>query len=553
MKTSSLKTEKPGPSLAAIHLHVRGMSCASCADRIGKTLRGLHGVIDASVNFATREVTVSYLPAVIAPRFMQESVAALGYEMIGIEDTEDPLENQERLSEEATRELRRRWITGIVLSLPIFLLHHWGLLGLNHLFAIPHRAGVLAQLALCTPVQFYVGLPFYRGAWGAARQRTSNMNTLIAVGTTAAYLYSVTAVFFPGLLEVSGYTAEVYFETAAAIIVLILTGRVLEDRARGQTSDAVRSLMRLTPRTTRVVRQGREADIPMDQVVVGDRIVVRPGESIPVDGRILEGASTVDESMITGESIPVEKGPGDRAIGGTINRSGSFHFLAEAVGKETVLARIVKMVREAQGSKPPIARLADRVAGVFVPSVMGISVVTFLVWFAVGPEPRLTYALLAFVAVLIIACPCALGLATPTSVMVGTGVGAGHGILVRKGASLETASKIDTLLLDKTGTLTRGIPIVTDILPSAGLASSDLLRMAASAEKGSEHPLARAVLHEAETKGITVILIPVAAGVLYPSFGILLSPVFAAAAMGLSSVTVVTNALRLKNFRFTHV
>lgn len=553
MKTNSLKTEKPGPSLAAIHLPIRGMSCASCADRIGKTLRGLHGVIDASVNFGTREVTVSYLPAVIGPGFMQESVAALGYEMIGIEDTEDPLEVQNRLSEEATHELRRRWITGIVLSLPILLLHHWGLLGLNHLFAIPHRAGALAQLALCTPVQFYVGLPFYRGAWGAARHRTINMNTLIVVGTTAAYLYSVTAVFFPGLLEVSGCTAEVYFETAAAIIVLILTGRVLEDRARGQTSDAVRSLMRLTPRTTCVVRQGREADIPMDQVVVGDRIVVRPGESIPVDGRILEGASTVDESMITGESIPVEKGPGDRVIGGTMNRSGSFHFMAEAVGKETVLARIVKMVREAQGSKPPIARLADRVAGVFVPSVMGISVITFLVWFAVGPEPRLTYALLAFVAVLIIACPCALGLATPTSVMVGTGVGAGHGILVRKGASLETAGKIDTLLLDKTGTLTRGIPIVTDILPRAGLASSDLLRMAASAEKGSEHPLARAVLHEAETKGITVPLIPVAAGVLYPSFGILLSPVFAAAAMGLSSVTVVTNALRLKNFRFTHV
>ncbi|MEK6776385.1 MAG: heavy metal translocating P-type ATPase, partial [bacterium] len=483
---------------------VKGISCASCADRIEKTLRGLHGVIDASVNFGTREVTASYLPVVIDQQRMQEALSSIGYEMTGIEVPGDPLENQERLSEEATRELRRRWITGIVLSLPILLLHHWGLLRLNHLFALPHRAGALVQLVLCTPVQFYVGLPFYRGAWGAARHRTTNMNTLIAVGTTSAYLYSVTAVFFPGLFEVSGYTAEVYFETAAAIIVLILTGRVLEDRARGQTSEAVRKLMRLTPKTTRVFRQGKETAIPIEQVVAGDRIVVRPGERIPVDGRILEGASTVDESMLTGESLPVEKGPGDRIIGGTMNRSGSFHFMAEAVGKETVLARIVKMVREAQGSKPPIARLADRVAGVFVPSVMGISVVTFLVWFSVGPEPRLTYALLAFVAVLIIACPCALGLATPTSVMVGTGVGAGHGILIRKGAALETAEKVDTLLLDKTGTLTMGIPIVTDILPRSGLASSDLLRMAASAEKGSEHPLARAVIQEAEREGMTV-------------------------------------------------
>jgi Cu+-exporting ATPase len=330
------------------------------------------------------------------------------------------------------------------------------------------------------------------------------MNTLITVGTSAAYLYSAAATFFPGLFEVSGYTAAVYYETAAAIIVLILTGRVLEDRAKGKTSDAVRKLMKLTPKTARLIREGEEQEIPLDQVVVGDRILVRPGEQMPVDGRIIKGSSTVDESMVTGESIPVDKGPGDRVVGGTINRSGFFEFQAEAVGRDTVLSHIVEMVREAQASKPPIARLADRVAGIFVPAVIAVSLVTFIIWFTVGPEPRLTYSLLAFVAVLIIACPCSLGLATPTSIMVGTGVGAEMGILIRKGAALERAGKIDTLILDKTGTLTMGTPVVTDLIPAGGMEPDEILRLAASAEKGSEHPLAHAVVDEAGRRGMTV-------------------------------------------------
>jgi Cu+-exporting ATPase len=393
---------------------------------------------------------------------------------------------------------------GILLSLPIVILHHWRMLGLDRVIHVPHQVSAVIQFLLCTPIQFYVGLPFFIGAWGAARHGTTNMNTLITVGTSAAYLYSAAATFFPGLFEVSGYTAAVYYETAAAIIVLILTGRVLEDRAKGKTSDAVRKLMKLTPKTARLIREGEEQEIPLDQVVVGDRILVRPGEQIPVDGRIIKGTSTVDESMVTGESIPVDKDPGDRVVGGTINCSGFFQFQAEAVGRDTVLSHIVEMVREAQASKPPIARLADRVAGIFVPAVIAVSLVTFIIWFTVGPEPRLTYSLLAFVAVLIIACPCSLGLATPTSIMVGTGVGAEMGILIRKGAALERAGKIDTLILDKTGTLTMGTPVVTDLIPAGGMEPDEILRLAASAEKGSEHPLAHAVVDEAGRRGITV-------------------------------------------------
>jgi len=481
---------------------VSGISCASCVEKIEKALKALPGMVEASVNFGTEEVSVTYLPGVTGHSAMLNALKAAGY---GIPETgveEDALEREERLRREAYQSLRKRWILGILLSLPILFLHHWKLLGLDRLIVIPDRVSALIQGVLCTPVQFYVGFSFYSGAVSAARHRSTNMNTLIAVGTSSAYIYSVIATLFPHLFEVSGYRAEVYYETAAAIIVLILTGRLLEARARGRTSEAVRRLLGLAPKTARVMRNGQEQEIPLEQVQVGDRIVVRPGERIPVDGIVVQGGSSVDESMVTGESIPVEKGAGDPVIGGTINQRGAFQFEAGAVGQETVLARIVAMVREAQGSKPPISRLADRVAAVFVPAVIAAAVCTFLVWFVVGPQPRLTYSLLAFVSVLIIACPCALGLATPTSIMVGTGVGAEHGVLIRKGAALELLRNVDTLVLDKTGTLTLGRPQVVDLLPAAGTAEEELLRIAASIERKSEHPLARAVLEEAEKRGI---------------------------------------------------
>jgi Cu+-exporting ATPase len=485
-------------------LPVSGMGCVSDIGTIERSLNGLPGLVHVSANFGTGEASVTYLPGETSLQEMREALNLHGFDIPPIDEGEDVLELEERVREGAYRDLKIRWILGILLSVPILFLHHWELFGGDRFFEIPRKVSAVIQLLLCTPVQFYVGLPFYTSALGAARHKTANMNTLIAVGTSAAYLYSLTATFFPRLFEISGYRAEVYYETAAAIIVLILTGRLLEARAKGKTSEAVKKLMGLAPKTAHVVRNGKDEEILLEQVIVDDEIVVRPGERIPVDGTVTRGASSVDESMVTGESIPVDKEEGDGVIGGTMNQSGTFRFRAEAVGKETVLARIIEMVHQAQGSKPPIARIADRVAGIFVPFVIGTAVLTFLIWFAVGPEPRLTYALLSFVSVLIISCPCALGLATPTSIMVGTGVGAEKGILIRQGSALETAGKIDTLILDKTGTLTTGRPRVTDLIPNGEMTSEELLTLAASAEKGSEHPLGRAVRDEAERIGLSL-------------------------------------------------
>ncbi|MEJ7652334.1 MAG: heavy metal translocating P-type ATPase, partial [Chloroflexia bacterium] len=320
-----------------------------------------------------------------------------------------------------------------------------------------------ASLLIATPVQFWAGRGFYRAAWAAARHGASNMNTLIAVGTTAAYLYSLVVVVAPDALMAADVMPEVYFDTAIVIIGLILLGRWLEVRARGRTSEAIRRLVGLQPRTARVIRDGREDDVPISLVVLGDEVVVRPGERVPVDGVVLSGASAVDESMISGESLPVEKAPGAEVVGGTVNTTGSFTFQATRVGRDTVLAQIVRLVERAQGSKPPIQRLVDVVASYFVPAVIGLSLLTFAAWYAFGPEPRLTFALLNFVAVLIIACPCALGLATPTAIMVGTGKAAERGILIRDAAALERAYKTTTVVLDKTGTLTAGKPVVTDV------------------------------------------------------------------------------------------
>lgn len=357
---------------------------------------------------------------------------------------------------------------------------------------------------LATPVQFWVGWQFYRGFFIALRNRIANMDTLIAIGTSSAYFYSVVATFFPQIFRGAGLAADVYFDTASAIITLILLGRLLEARARGGASEAIKKLMGLRAKTARVVRGSEEVDVPIENVAVGDIVVVRPGEKIPVDGIVVEGRTSIDESMVTGESMPVAKEVGDSVIGATINKFNSFKFRATKVGKETVLSQIIELVLRAQGSKAPIQRLADKVTAIFVPAVLGIALVTFVVWLIFGPAPVLTLAVLNFVAVLIIACPCALGLATPTAIMVGTGVGAANGILIKDAESLEIAHKVNAVVLDKTGTITVGKPALTDIVSFGQLPENEILYLAASAEKNSEHPLGAAIVEAAKNKNIAL-------------------------------------------------
>ncbi len=500
----AIKDQGYGATVAKQTLPIKGMTCASCAARVKEALGSLDGVLAADVNFATERATVEYIPSQVGVREFKRAVKDAGYEVVTAAEGEDVVEKERREREAAYRKLKRKLFIGAALAVPVFILVFWEKLGLDALFTIPRQTSFFVQFLLETPVQFWVGWQFYTGAVAAARHRTSNMNTLIAVGTSAAYIYSITATFFPSVFEVKGYEAHVYFDTAAAIIVLILLGRVLEARARGHTSEAIKKLIGLQAKTARVLRDDREMDVPIEDVEVGDIIVVRPGEKIPVDGVLIEGYSSVDESMITGESIPVEKKASDAVIGATINKTGSFKFEASKVGRDTMLAQIINMVQEAQGTKPPIARLADLIAAYFVPTVIGIATLTFLVWFFFGPEPALTYALLNFIAVLIIACPCALGLATPTSIMVGTGKGAENGILIRGGESLETAHKINAIVFDKTGTLTKGEPAVTDVVSNGGIAEKDILFYAASSEKGSEHPLGEAIVRKAEEEGVAL-------------------------------------------------
>jgi Cu+-exporting ATPase len=496
-----------GARVETLTIPVKGMTCAACVARVQKSLENLDGVISASVNLATERVKVDYSPAQTGPDAFYRAIKSAGYDVMRVEQGEDMVEKERREREERYLKLRAKLITGIALTIPIFILMHWDRLwgffspGWAPL-EIPRNINFMLQLALVTPVQFWIGAQFYSGAIAAARHRSTNMNTLIAVGTSAAYIYSLMATFLPSLFEIKGYDVHVYYDTSASIIVLILLGRLLEARAKGHTSEAIKKLMGLQPKTARIVRDGQEMDIPSAEVEPGDIVIVRPGEKIPVDGIVTEGFSSIDESMVTGESIPVDKSEGDNVVGATINKSGSFRFRATKVGRDTMLAQIINMVQEAQGSKPPIARLADKIASIFVPTVIAIASVTFAVWFFFGPDPALTYALLSFISVLIIACPCALGLATPTSIMVGTGKGAENGILIRGGESLETAHKIDTIVFDKTGTLTKGEPSVTDIIPNGQFSESDLLLYAASAEKGSEHPLGESIVKMAEQKGL---------------------------------------------------
>ncbi len=484
-------------SSAVVRLSIRGMTCASCVSRVEKAILSVPGVLSASINLGLEEARIEYLPEVAQIGSIKKAIADSGYQAVELETVDaEAVEKQQRQA--SFIRLKKKFLFSLSLTVPILLIsfaEHLPLL--SHL---PQKLRWILLFLLTTPVLFYAGAGFFSGAYKSLKHRAADMNSLIAVGTGSAYLYSTLATYFPFLFPTA--LQHVYFDTAAVIITLILMGRLLEARAKGKTSEAIKRLMGLQPKTARVVRNGQEADIPIDEVQVGDLVVVRPGEKIPVDGFVQEGHSTVDESMITGEPIPVEKQPGDPVIGATINKTGSFTLIASRVGKNTMLAQIVRLVQEAQGSKPPIQRMADIIASYFVPVVIIIAVVTFIVWYIWGPVPQLTYSLLTFVTVLIIACPCALGLATPTSIMVGTGKGAELGILIKNAEALETAHKLTAIVLDKTGTISVGEPIVTDILTVKGLEKEQLLRFAASLEKSSEHPLGEAIVQAAKERNL---------------------------------------------------
>jgi Cu+-exporting ATPase len=487
-------------------LAITGMTCASCVRSVESALAGVPGVASAEVNLANERATVRLDPAGADMPALVKAVERAGYGALVIPEGDAAraaaVEDERALRLRYVESLRRRLIVaGALAALAVVLS-----MAAHVIPELEHanwRAYVL--FALATPVQLWAAAPFYRAAWNAARHGTTNMNTLIVVGTTAAYGLSVAATFLPNLFFANGLEPHsmLYFETSSAIIALVLAGRFMEARARAHTGDAIRSLLALGAKTARVRRPGGvEEDIPIDQLKVGDIVLVRPGETIAADGLVLAGASAVDESMLTGESIPVEKTAGDEVTGGTLNTTGALRVRATRVGTDTTLAQIVRLVEDAQGSKAPIQRLVDQIASVFVPIVFVIAGTAFAAWLAFGPEPKLTYAITAFIAVLIIACPCALGLATPTAIMVGTGRGAARGILIKSAQALEAAQTIDTVAFDKTGTLTMGRPEVTDVLTCADFGEDESLRLIASAELRSEHPLAGAVLEAARGKGL---------------------------------------------------
>ena len=486
-------------------LNISGMTCAACVFHVENALKGVSGVVEATVNLATEKATVEYTAGTVDNEGFRQAITKAGYQVTGTGDGPmDAKEELERLSKvKEIQALRRRFLLsaagGILLLLGAFGPFPW----------VPPlmKLGFYPFLlwAVATPVQFWAGWSFYTSGFGALRHGTANMHTLIAIGTTTAYLFSAAVVLLgalaPEFLAQQGIGREVYFDTASIIIALILLGRYLEARARGSTSEAIRRLIGLRPNTARVIRDGQEIDVPVETVEVDDFILVRPGEKIPVDGEVTEGISTVDESMLTGESMPVDKDPGKQVFGATINKFGTFKLRATKVGKDTVLAQIIQLVEDAQGSKAPIQRLADQVAAYFVPAVIVIALAAFLFWMLLGPAPALTFAVLVFVAILIIACPCALGLATPTAIIVGTGRGAEQGVLIRSAQALEITHRVNVVVLDKTGTLTTGKPVVTDLLPS-GVSEVDLLRLAASLERGSEHPLGEAIVQEARSRNL---------------------------------------------------
>jgi len=471
---------------------VSGMSCASCVSRVEKSLQGLPGVVSVSVNLASNRAIVDHTGDADIPGMLR-AVADAGYEIEAAEAEEGRADASSRRE---MIDLRNQFVFSLCVAAVVMALSMTG--------ALDYAWKPYLLWALATPVQFWAGLRFYRGAWGALKHGSADMNTLIAVGTSAAYLYSVAVVLFPHFFAEAGIGHGLYFDTSCMIIALILMGRYLESRAKGQTSEAIEKLIGLRPNRATAIRGGKEVDVPVEEVAAGDILLVKPGEKVPVDGIVSEGYSTVDESMLTGESMPVEKKAGDGVTGATLNMTGSFRFRATRVGRDTVLAQIIRLVDEAQGSKAPIQRLADIIAGYFVPAVIAIAIITFFIWLIIGPQPTFTYALLNFVAVLIIACPCALGLATPTAIIVGTGKGAEYGILIRNGEALERTHRITTIMLDKTGTLTLGKPRLTDVTAIPPVTEDEALRLAAAAERNSEHPLAQTIVRFAEEKGLAV-------------------------------------------------
>jgi Cu+-exporting ATPase len=491
------------------------MHCAACVTRVEKALSATNGVTRASVDLSLNRASVDYDPAIINLDQLTKTIQDLGYQVpepssnwipapgsmpgasfAGMTGKGHPDDNRE------FRQYRNRFLFSLILTIPIMLLSmkHWfpGLSALSDQWTIP------LLFILTTPLILFPGRIFFRRAWIALRHKYADMDTLVAVGTGVAYLYSTILTIFPHLQPHHAGMSQVYFDTSAMIITLILLGRMLESRARGKTSSAIRSLLNLSPKMARIIRTDHDEDIAVERIQVGDRLRVRPGEKIPVDGVIVSGDAMVDESMVTGESIPIHKKSGDQIIGATLNQSGSVVMTANRVGKDTVLAQIITLVEKAQSLKPPIQKLADKVAGIFVPIVILIAIITFLVWWLLGPEPRLITALMSAVAVLIISCPCAMGLATPTAVTVGMGAGARQGILFRSAEGLETIDHIQTIVLDKTGTITQGKPTLISIHPVGEISESELLQIAGSLERASEHPLGKALVEAAQSRNISL-------------------------------------------------
>jgi Cu+-exporting ATPase len=484
-------------STEEITFSVGGMHCAACVARVERALTAAPGVELATVNLATRQARIRYNPRLTTPDALTQVVTDAGYEVEAASK-----EQQAPKSPEAeVKEFRRRFLLALILSLPVWI---FMIPPVVNAIGLDHRTMAFILLIFATPVMFYSGAPFFIGAVSAARHLSANMDTLVALGTSAAYCYSAWVTFFPESVAAAGHAPAVYYDTAVMIITFILLGRWLEARTRGRASEALRRLFALAPPVARVRRDGQELEVPLAEVAVGDLVVVRPGEKIPVDGVVAEGNSSVDESMLTGESLPAAKEPGSEVWGATLNHRGFLVFTATRVGRDMVLSQIIRLVEEAQTSKAPIERLVDKVAGIFVPVVMTLAAATFLAWLNWGPPPHFSRAVIGMVAVLIIACPCAMGLATPTAVMVGSGRGAELGILMRGGEPLERAFRLTTVIFDKTGTLTRGTPQVTDVRTWEHWSAERVLAVAAALEEKSEHPLAEAVTHAAADQALTL-------------------------------------------------
>ncbi len=484
-----------------VSLKVKGMSCASCVRRLENTLKEAEGIKTVVVNLATEKATVEYDSRTITLEEIKERIQKMGYQVF---ETKSAGERDRLAIEKESKKLTYDFVSAAILTIIVLIgsLPHmseeWGK------WVPIFLSAPLMLLLLTTPVQFISGWRFYKGAYIALSHGTSDMNVLVVMGTTSAWLYSAAMTLFPSFLTELGFPYQLYYDVATVITTLILLGRLLENKAKGRTSEAIYRLIGMQSKVARILRDGQEIDIPIEDVVPEDILIVRPGEKIPVDGKVLDGSSTVDESMITGESIPVEKFFGDEVIGATINKTGTFKMQATRVGEDTMLAQIIKLVEEAQSSKAPIQKIVDIVAGYFVPAVVIIAIISFFTWWSIGPEPSLIFALTTFIAVLIVACPCALGLATPTAIIVGTGKGAENGILIKDAESLETSYKINCVVLDKTGTITKGEPSLTDLIVNEEHEEDELLRLLASVENRSEHPLGLAIVQKAKQKGLVL-------------------------------------------------